>query len=164
MNLLPFYLILFCSMSMEIKTGSSKVFKTYQCPPHKRGYSFTPFYDLYSFIFSLKIYFEYGSIYSGGSWKKIIYDIGLWRWFVVGNILSFKNTTWISNFETCSEEIPWGDALTQTLTKIPSDRSPNSPYTSCLLKTFINRKIWIISTFLQRAVTMTDLTLYLHRG
>ena len=31
-------------------------------------------------------------------------------------------------------------------------------------KTFINRKIWIISTFLHRAVTETDLTLYLHRG
>ena len=54
-------------------------------------FSLTSFYDLYRFIFSLQIYFEYGSIYSGGSWKKMsnkfIYDTGLWRCTVVmGNI------------------------------------------------------------------------------
>ena len=61
---------------------------------------FTSFFDLYSFIFSLQVYFEYGSIYSGGSLEKmsnnLIYNSG----FVVKvycsdgkHIRSFKNTT-----------------------------------------------------------------------
>lgn len=104
-----------------------------------------------------------------GRWKKcpIIWFTTaglLWRCIVVmGNISDHLRTQhefpWI---ETCSEEIPWSDALTQTF----ENCCPKIPdvYASCLLKTFINRKIWIISTFLQRAVTETDLTLYLHRG
>ena len=77
------------------------------------------------------------------------------------HIWSFKNTTWIST----NWNMQWRNTLKRCAHSNIWKLLPKNPrYASCLLKTFINRKIWIISTFLQRAVTETDLTLYLHRG